>query len=173
MMSSPLLCSISSSSLLQSLLSRPAQAASPTPLLRHCYTPLAALRTPQLQPERRSIHLSRRISSVIAQSRSPPATRSRKGLSTMSGKKLITVFGATGAQGGSVVDVFLNDPKLKSDWRVRGITRDATKDSSKKLAERGAEVVAVRVSPPLPIIPLSVVLRSTALIPCAGRCRRP
>jgi len=68
----------------------------------------------------------------------------------MSGKKLITVFGATGAQGGSVVDVFLNDPKLKSDWRVRGITRDATKDSSKKLAERGAKVVAVRVSPPPP-----------------------
>jgi uncharacterized protein YbjT (DUF2867 family) len=61
----------------------------------------------------------------------------------MSGKKLITVFGATGNQGGSVVDTFLNDPKLKGHWAVRGITRDATKDSAKKLQSRGVEVVSV------------------------------
>jgi len=55
--------------------------------------------------------------------------------------KIITVFGATGNQGGSVVDIFLNDPKLK-EWRVRGVTRDVTKDSSKKLAAKGVEVVS-------------------------------
>jgi len=66
----------------------------------------------------------------------------------MSGKKLITIFGATGKQGGAVVDTFLNDPQLNSEWRVRGVTRDASKDSSKKLAERGAEVVSVSRAPP-------------------------
>ncbi|KAL5611741.1 uncharacterized protein BROUX77_001897 [Berkeleyomyces rouxiae] len=63
----------------------------------------------------------------------------------MSAKKIITVFGATGAQGGSVVDVFLKDPKLSKDWQVRGVTRDATKESSKKLAARGVEVVSADV----------------------------
>jgi uncharacterized protein YbjT (DUF2867 family) len=58
-------------------------------------------------------------------------------------KKIITVFGATGTQGGSVVDIFLNDPKLKDDWQVRGVTRDTAKESSRKLASRGVEVVSV------------------------------
>ncbi|WYZ44353.1 hypothetical protein EsH8_VII_000789 [Colletotrichum jinshuiense] len=57
-------------------------------------------------------------------------------------KKIITVFGATGAQGGSVVNIFLNDPKLSKDWQVRGVTRDTTKDSSKALAAQGVEVVS-------------------------------
>lgn len=61
----------------------------------------------------------------------------------MSGKKIITVFGATGNQGGAVVETFLNDPKLNNDWAVRGVTRDVSKDSSKKLAEKGVEVVSV------------------------------
>ena len=61
----------------------------------------------------------------------------------MSGKKLITVFGATGAQGGGVVSMFLTDPKLNQTWAVRGVTRDASKDSAKRLAERGVEIVTV------------------------------
>jgi uncharacterized protein YbjT (DUF2867 family) len=61
----------------------------------------------------------------------------------MSAKKIITVFGATGNQGGSVVETFLNDPKLKDEWAIRGITRDVTKDSSRRLAEKGVEVVSV------------------------------
>ena len=61
----------------------------------------------------------------------------------MAGSKIITVFGATGAQGGSVVSTFLNDPKLKSDWTVRAVTRDTTKESAKKLQTQGAEVVSV------------------------------
>lgn len=63
----------------------------------------------------------------------------------MASKKIITVFGATGQQGGSVVETFLNDPKLKSEWTVRAVTRDTTKASAKKLQEKGAEVVAVSV----------------------------
>ncbi|KAK0736396.1 NmrA-like family-domain-containing protein [Apiosordaria backusii] len=62
--------------------------------------------------------------------------------STMSGKKIITVFGATGVQGGSVADIFLHDPKLKSDWTVRAVTRDTSKESAKRLQQQGAEVVA-------------------------------
>lgn len=61
----------------------------------------------------------------------------------MAAKRIITVFGATGAQGGSVADIFVHDPKLSRDWQVRGVTRDATKDSAKKLASKGVEVVAV------------------------------
>ncbi|KAH9203895.1 NmrA-like family protein [Leptodontidium sp. 2 PMI_412] len=58
----------------------------------------------------------------------------------MSSKKIIAVIGATGGQGGSVVKALLSDPKM-SDWAIRGITRDATKKSSKKLASEGVEVV--------------------------------
>ncbi|KAH6638616.1 NmrA-like family protein [Truncatella angustata] len=57
-------------------------------------------------------------------------------------KKIFTVFGATGLQGGSVVSTFLTDPKLKDEWTLRGVTRDVNKDSAKKLAEQGVEVVA-------------------------------
>ncbi|KAF9869604.1 NmrA-like family protein [Colletotrichum karsti] len=64
----------------------------------------------------------------------------------MAAKKIITVFGATGAQGGSVVNIFLNDSKLKADWAVRGVTRDTTKDSSKALAAKGVEVVSADLS---------------------------
>ncbi|KKA29165.1 hypothetical protein TD95_004030 [Thielaviopsis punctulata] len=60
-------------------------------------------------------------------------------------KKIITVFGATGAQGGSVVDTFLQDPALNKDWKVRGVTRDVTRENSKKLAARGVEVVGADV----------------------------
>ncbi|KAI1171798.1 NMRAL1 protein [Nemania sp. FL0916] len=60
----------------------------------------------------------------------------------MSAKKIITVFGATGNQGGAVVKQFLEDPKLNTTWTVRGVTRDVSKDSAKKLASQGAEVVA-------------------------------
>ncbi|UPL02494.1 hypothetical protein LCI18_013428 [Fusarium solani-melongenae] len=51
---------------------------------------------------------------------------------------LITVFGATGAQGGSVVRQLLKDPK----WKVRGITRDVNSEKAKQLVSQGVEVVA-------------------------------
>ncbi|KAM0257778.1 hypothetical protein ACHAPA_011574 [Fusarium lateritium] len=60
----------------------------------------------------------------------------------MSNKKIIAVIGSTGFQGGSVVDIFLNDAALNKEWVVRAITRDPSKEKSKKLVERGAEVIA-------------------------------
>lgn len=61
----------------------------------------------------------------------------------MSAKKTITVFGATGQQGGGIISTFLNDAKLSSEWAVRGVTRDVSKESSKRLAAQGVEIVAV------------------------------
>ncbi|XXG99715.1 hypothetical protein Hte_006056 [Hypoxylon texense] len=66
----------------------------------------------------------------------------------MSTKRIITVFGATGAQGGGVVSTFLNDFELSSKWTVRAVTRDASKDSAKKLAEQGANVVEADLNDP-------------------------
>lgn len=55
-------------------------------------------------------------------------------------KKIITVFGATGAQGGSLARAILNDPN--SEFAVRAVTRDVNSDKAKELAAMGAEVVA-------------------------------
>ena len=72
----------------------------------------------------------------------------------MASKKIITVFGATGAQGGAVANTFLHDAKLKADWTVRAVTRDVTKPSAAKLRDQGAEVVSVRTPPnPSPSLP--------------------
>ena len=55
--------------------------------------------------------------------------------------KLLVVFGATGNQGGSVVDYVLKDPELSKEYNVRAVTRDPSSASSKALKEKGAEVV--------------------------------
>ncbi|XP_063791496.1 nmrA-like family domain-containing protein 1 [Pseudophryne corroboree] len=55
----------------------------------------------------------------------------------MSGKKVIVVFGATGAQGGSVATALLQD----GYFAVRAVTRDISKPAAVKLREAGAEVV--------------------------------
>ncbi|KAI3319678.1 NmrA-like family protein [Xylariaceae sp. AK1471] len=64
----------------------------------------------------------------------------------MAAKRIITVFGATGNQGGAIVKQFLEDPKLNNAWAVRAVTRDVSKDSAKKLASQGAEVVAADIN---------------------------
>ena len=61
----------------------------------------------------------------------------------MSAKKLLVVFGATGAQGGSVVKSILGDPRTRGQWTVRGVTRDVSKPSAKALESLGAETIAV------------------------------
>ncbi|XP_064616574.1 nmrA-like family domain-containing protein 1 [Liolophura sinensis] len=58
--------------------------------------------------------------------------------------KIITVFGATGGQGGGVVDALLTDPAFK----VRAVTRNVNSDKAQKLKARGAEVVAANVDEP-------------------------
>ena len=57
--------------------------------------------------------------------------------------KLLTVFGATGLQGGSVVDYVLQHPELSKTYRLRGITRDVSKPAAAALKEKGVEVVKV------------------------------
>jgi uncharacterized protein YbjT (DUF2867 family) len=52
--------------------------------------------------------------------------------------KIIAVTGATGTQGGGVVNVMKKTP----GWKVRAITRNPTSDSAQKLAADGVEVVA-------------------------------
>ena len=57
--------------------------------------------------------------------------------------KLITVFGATGNQGSSVIQAVLADPVLSKEFRIRGVTRDTTKEAAKELASKGVEFVTV------------------------------
>ena len=57
----------------------------------------------------------------------------------MPDKKIIAVFGATGAQGGGLVNAILND--ANSEFAVRAVTRDVHSDKAKELAAKGAEVV--------------------------------
>ena len=51
--------------------------------------------------------------------------------------KIITVFGATGAQGGGVVRALLG----QSGYTVRAVTRDPTATKAVALKEKGCEVV--------------------------------
>jgi uncharacterized protein YbjT (DUF2867 family) len=55
-------------------------------------------------------------------------------------KKIITVFGSTGAQGGGLVRAILAHPD--SDFAVRAVTRKPDGDAARALAKAGAEVVA-------------------------------
>jgi uncharacterized protein YbjT (DUF2867 family) len=58
----------------------------------------------------------------------------------MSEKKIIAVVGATGAQGGGLVQAILDD--AQGGFAVRAITRNAGAPKAKALAERGAQVMA-------------------------------
>ena len=57
--------------------------------------------------------------------------------------KLIAVFGATGNQGGSVIKAILADSVLSKEFKIRGITRDASKPAAQALAAKGVEIVTV------------------------------
>jgi uncharacterized protein YbjT (DUF2867 family) len=59
----------------------------------------------------------------------------------MSPTKLLTVFGATGNQGGSVVKSVLNHPTLSKEYKIRAITRDPSKPNAQALAAKGVEPV--------------------------------
>ena len=58
--------------------------------------------------------------------------------------KLLTVFGATGLQGGNLINYVLKTPELSRVFKLRGITRDVSKPASVALADKGVEVVKVR-----------------------------
>lgn len=57
--------------------------------------------------------------------------------------KILTVFGASGNQGSSVVKAVLADPQLSKDFQLRAITRDESKDIIKDFAGKGVEIVKV------------------------------
>lgn len=57
----------------------------------------------------------------------------------MSAKKIITVFGATGAQGNGLARAIATDPN--SEFTARAVTRDPNSDKAKELAGLGVEVV--------------------------------
>src|SRR5688572_13159130 len=61
----------------------------------------------------------------------------------MSQKKIITVFGATGAQGGGLVRAILHDKH--SEFAVRAVTRDPDSEHATNLAAMGAEVVVADI----------------------------
>lgn len=61
-------------------------------------------------------------------------------------KKIISVVGATGAQGGGLVRAILADPL--GGFAVRAITRDITSAPAQALAALGAEVVAADLGDP-------------------------
>lgn len=51
--------------------------------------------------------------------------------------KIIAVTGATGAQGGGVINIMKNVP----GWKIRAITRNPSSNSAVKLSQNGIEVV--------------------------------
>lgn len=55
--------------------------------------------------------------------------------------KLLTVFGATGNQGGSVIKHILSDPELSKVYKIRAVTRDQSSVKARDLASSDVEVV--------------------------------
>jgi uncharacterized protein YbjT (DUF2867 family) len=60
--------------------------------------------------------------------------------------KIITVFGATGAQGGGVARAILSDKS--KEFTVRAVTRDKGTDKAKELEQLGAELVVANIDEP-------------------------
>lgn len=63
-------------------------------------------------------------------------------------KRLITVFGATGTQGGSVIKTVLSHPSLSEKFALRGITRNASSEKAKALSAQGVEVAVADLNNP-------------------------
>lgn len=55
-------------------------------------------------------------------------------------KRLLTVFGATGNQGGAVIKTFLNNSKLSSKYSLRAITRNTSSSKAQALASQGVDL---------------------------------
>jgi uncharacterized protein YbjT (DUF2867 family) len=62
----------------------------------------------------------------------------------VSGKKIIAVLGATGAQGGGLVRAILDDPD--GGFAARALTRNVDSPKARELAALGAEIVAADVN---------------------------
>ncbi|KAL4983050.1 hscarg dehydrogenase [Aspergillus falconensis] len=55
--------------------------------------------------------------------------------------KTIVVIGATGQQGGSVINAILSSPTLSSSYTVRATTRDPSKPQAQELIKKGINIV--------------------------------
>lgn len=55
--------------------------------------------------------------------------------------KLLVVVGATGKQGGSVVNTVLGDAQLSKEYTIRGTTRDPNQPSAQALVKKGVKMV--------------------------------
>ncbi|OBT82696.1 hypothetical protein VE02_08845 [Pseudogymnoascus sp. 03VT05] len=60
---------------------------------------------------------------------------------------ILAILGATGQQGGSVLNFVLNDPELSQKYKIRAITRDVNSEKATKLKEK-VEVVQGDVNDP-------------------------
>jgi uncharacterized protein YbjT (DUF2867 family) len=90
--------------------------------------------------------------------------------------KLLTVFGATGMQGGSVIKTVLGHPQLSKQFRIRAITRDPSKPSGKALSDQGVDVVKVciaSISPSLVIALIADTMTGRRTCRTGHRWRRP
>ncbi|KAL8897696.1 MAG: hypothetical protein Q9192_002450 [Flavoplaca navasiana] len=59
--------------------------------------------------------------------------------------KLLVTFGATGQQGGSIIESVLANAQLSKEYSIRGTTRDPSKAKAQELAKKGIEVVKADV----------------------------
>ena len=54
--------------------------------------------------------------------------------------KLLVIFGATGQQGGSLINTVLTDPNLSKQYKIRAVTRDTSKPAAQTLKSKGVEL---------------------------------
>lgn len=54
--------------------------------------------------------------------------------------KLLVIFGATGQQGGSLINTVLADPNLSKQYKIRAVTRDTSKPAAQTLKSKGVEL---------------------------------
>lgn len=66
--------------------------------------------------------------------------------------KLLTVFGATGQQGGSLIAYALQNPQLNKMYNLRGVTRDTSKETARALRDRDVEVVQADLNDPASVL---------------------
>ena len=67
--------------------------------------------------------------------------------------KILVVFGATGQQGGSVVDYVLGDPDLSAKYQIRAVTRDLSKPAAQALSLKGIEIIQADADNPQSLKP--------------------
>ncbi|KAF1815340.1 NmrA family transcriptional regulator [Eremomyces bilateralis CBS 781.70] len=62
--------------------------------------------------------------------------------------KTFTIFGVTGQQGGALVRYLLRNPAFSAIYRLRGVTRDASKPAAVELRKRGVDIVEANLDKP-------------------------